>query len=143
MRPSTAYATTKYVATAGSIEMPPSARANMQMAGNAIFRTPKRSMSTPANGIAKPPVICAVSTAEASVALDQLNSAVIGPTSTPNGKRIIGPLQTMRASAEPRTTSQGRPGDRNRVRSPGKFCPICFGLELHICAAVRLRLGVA
>ena len=88
--------------------MPANTSANRQIAGSATLRTPNRSISTPVNGIASAPVMCETTTAAASVARGQPNSWVIGPTRTPNGNRIIGPLHTVSASTEPKTTSQGR-----------------------------------
>ncbi len=82
------------------------ASAKMTMAGNAMRRTPTWSTAVPTNGIISAPVMWDVTTAEASTLRDQPNSALIGCSSTPNVKRMIGPLPTTSASVEPNTTSQ-------------------------------------
>ena len=70
-------------------------------------RGPMRSASRPASGNEHAVVIKPMVSANEPMPRATLNSSTTGLRKTPNVNCMIGPLPTVSAIAEPRTTSQG------------------------------------
>ena len=101
------------------------------MNGRATRRTPQRSIILPTNGVAIAPSACEMVMAKATVPRRHPKSATMGFKKTPKVKRVTGPLPTIRAKVEPKTTHQGFLKSREAVISesiyhsgaPAKYFP--------------------